>query len=470
MQSRPPVVAIMGHVDHGKTSLLDAIRKTNVAGGEAGGITQHIGAYQIEYNKRTLTFLDTPGHAAFSKMRSRGAKVTDIVILVVAADDGVKPQTIESIQHIQSSGVEYIVAINKIDMPGANIINVKSQLAEHNVFLEGFGGNVSAVEVSAKTKQGINDLLDLILLTADVKDLQADPDGDLKGVVIESGKDAHTGTYATVLVQNGSLVPRQEVFVDGSKERIRLMQDAALKTVPKATPSMPVRVQGFSSIPVIGAIVASTSQIHEMETPSEAVTPAGDKMLKVILKTDVVGSQEALVGSLPATIEIIASGVGEVTESDVLLAQTTGSRILAFNVKVPKSVDELSQTHNVKIKAYKIIYEMLEDIDKVLFVLANPHANEEVLGKAEITAQFDIKGDRIAGCKVTEGEIKRGQNILYKLIRAGEIIATPKIRSLKTGKADIETMKAPGECGLVFRGTVPFKIGDTIECYQLKEV
>lgn len=466
---RPPVIAIMGHVDHGKTSLLDAIRKTNVAGGEAGGITQHIGAYQIEYNKRLLTFLDTPGHAAFSKMRSRGANVTDIVILVVAADDGVKPQTLESIQHIKQSGVEYIVAINKIDMPGADPTRVKTQLAEHEVFVEGFGGSVSVVEVSAKTKQGMDALLDLILLTADVADLQADPQASFKGVVIESGKDPRKGVYATVLIQEGSLHLKDTFFVGEVAEKVRIMQDAFGKPVALATPSMPVQVLGWTDVPAVGSTVTGEA-ISQDAAARAVVAPPDAEKLSVIIKADVVGSQEALVGSMPADVNVIASSVGDVSDSDVLLAQTTGARILGFGIKVTKSVQDLADVHGVKIKNYRIIYELLEDLERQVFLFKNPKANEQVLGKAEIIAQFEIKGDKIAGCKITEGEFKRGQNIYYHLKRAQVEIGDPRIRSLKQGKMDVESVKVPNECGLVFRGTVRFQIGDTIECYSFKEI
>lgn len=468
MQSRPPIIAIMGHVDHGKTSLLDAIRKANVAAGEAGGITQHIGAYQITHSGRAITFLDTPGHSAFSKMRSRGAKVTDIVILVVAADDGVKPQTIESIEHIKQSGVECIVAINKIDMPGADVIRTKTQLAEHEVFLEGFGGNMSAVEVSAKTKQGIPELLDLILLTADVKDLKADPDAPMQGVVIESGKDAHKGIYATVLVQEGTLRVRDDVFVGEQKDRVRRMSDHAGNNVTEALPSMPVSIIGWTAIPPVGSVVSTTPQVVQV-AQAVSVSLEPDKF-RLILKADVEGSLEALIGSMPKEVSLVAASVGEVNESDVLLAQTTQSRIVAFGVKVPKSVEELAMTHNVRIKSYSIIYELLEDLEKMIFAFLNPKANELTLGVGEIIAQFDIKGEKIAGCKVTEGELKRGQNIFYYLKRDGVEMGAPKIRTLKTGKNDVESVKAPNECGIVFRGTVRFAIGDILECYTIKEI
>lgn len=470
--TRPPVIAIMGHVDHGKTSLLDAIRKSKVAAGEAGGITQHIGAYQIEYNGRKLTFLDTPGHAAFSKMRSRGAQVTDIVVLVVAADDGVKPQTIESIQHIRASGVDYIVAINKIDAPGANVINVKTQLAEHEVFVEGFGGNVSVVEVSAKTGQGINDLLELLQLTADVQDLKNDPTAAFKGVVIESGKDAKTGVYATILVQEGTLLVRDDVYVEGRKERVRVMTDENGKQVKEALPASAVRVLGFSEVPAVGAIVASTVEATKTGMTPGVVEPTDRTtgVLKLILKADVVGSEEALLGSMPVDVEVIASGVGDISESDVLMAQTTGARIVGFNVRATKSVQELAEQHGVKLKSYRIIYELLEDLDKAIFVILHPDMNEEEVGVAEIVAEFNMRGERIAGCKVISGEIKRGPTILYHLKRDDQVVVNPRIRTMKQGKQDVDSVKAPAECGIVFRGNVSFKIGDTLVCYIIKEV
>ncbi len=467
--TRPPVIAIMGHVDHGKTSLLDAIRKTDVASSEAGGITQHIGAYQIEHDGKKLTFLDTPGHAAFSKMRSRGANVTDVVVLVVAADDGVKPQTIESIQHIKQAEVEYIVAINKIDMPGADVIKVKTQLAEQEVFLEGFGGNTSAVEVSAKTKKGITDLLDLILLTAEIQDLKSDTSEPFRGVVIESGKDAKRGIYATILVEQGTLKNRQDFYCGQQLERVRAMSDASGKLVTEALPAMPVQVVGWSQIPDVGMSVQATKHGEEKHA-SHTVTAVDDTKLRLMIKADVAGSLEALLGSMTPEIAVVASGVGDINESDILLAQSMGARILGFSVKFPKSVESLAETHQVKVKTYRIIYELLEDLEKQVFAFLNPKANEQVLGTAEVIAQFEMKGEKIAGCKVTTGELSRGQNIYYHLKRDDEIIGDPRIRSMKHGKQDVELVKAPAECGVVFRGTVRFQIGDVLECYTIKEI
>lgn len=470
--ARPPVITIMGHVDHGKTSLLDAIRSAHVADREAGGITQHIGAYQIEHNGRLMTFIDTPGHAAFSKMRSRGASVTDIVVLVVAADDGVMPQTIESIEHIKSAGVEYVVAINKMDSPNANPAKVKGQLAEHEVFVEGFGGNVSTVEVSAKTKQGIDELLEMILLMADVADLKADPQAPFEGVIIESGKDQRKGVVATVLVNQGTLSFRSQLYTPNTSGKVRYMSDANGKNVVKAPPSMPVVVVGFEDVPAVGSVVMD-HQFDEAELTkknTKSISASDEGKLTFIIKADVDGSLEAIKGALGESVNIIASSVGDVTESDVMLAQTVKAKILGFHVGVPKSVEELAATHAVKIKNYKIIYEMLEEVEKQVYIFNNPGLDEEEIGTAEISMIFDMKGERIAGCKVKTGEIKKGQYYLYKIKRADAVVFEPRLKSLKNGKQDVEVIKAPGECGIVFRGNPDFQVGDTVICYTKKEI
>lgn len=461
----------MGHVDHGKTSLLDAIRSSHVAEREAGGITQHIGAYQITHNKRLMTFIDTPGHAAFSKMRSRGAAVTDIVILVVAADDGVMPQTIESIQHIKAAGVQYLVAINKSDSSNANPIHVKTQLAEHEVFVEGFGGDVSVVEVSAKTKQGIDELLEMLLLMADVSEFKADPTAPFEGVVIESSKDSRRGVTATVLVKQGTLKIKDTIYAEGTSGRVRSMMDENGKQVKEALPSTPVVVSGFEDVPPVGSVVKDIALDKVVGKPAEAVAANGDNTkLKFILKADVAGSLEAIKQSFADTIEIMASGIGEVSESDVLLADTMKARILAFNVGVSKSVEALAANSNVKIKTYKIIYDMLEDVERQVYVFTHPGMDEEELGQAEIVALFDIKGDKIAGSHVKSGEIKKGMNIFFRIKRGEQVIFEPKLKSLKQGKQDVESVKSPGECGVVFRGNPDFQVGDTIICYTKKDI
>ncbi|PWU24093.1 hypothetical protein C5B42_00775 [Candidatus Cerribacteria bacterium 'Amazon FNV 2010 28 9'] len=449
---------------------MDAIRSAHVADREAGGITQHIGAYQITHNDRVMTFIDTPGHAAFSKMRSRGATVTDIVVLVVAADDGVMPQTIESIQHIKQAGVQFLVAINKIDSPNANPIHVKTQLAEHEVFVEGFGGSTSVVEVSAKTKQGIPELLEMLLLMADVAELKADPDGEFEGVVIESGKDARRGVSATVLVKNGSLKVKSPLFATDAQGKVRSMMDANGKMVTQAIPAMPVVVLGFETVPAVGSVVKNVPIEHQAVVAQSAQASTGEEKLKFMLKADVAGSLEAIKGALGDSVELMAASVGDVSESDVLLAETMKAKILGFNVNVPKSVEQLATTQNVKIKTYKIIYELLEDIEKQVYVFTHPGMDEEEVGTAEIVALFDIRGDKIAGCKVKTGEVKKGMNIFWRIKRGEEVVFEPRLKSIKQGKLDVESVNAPLECGIVFRGNPSFQVGDVIVCYTKKEV
>lgn len=474
LQPRPPVIAIMGHVDHGKTSLLDAIRSTHVADREAGGITQHIGAYQIEHNARLMTFIDTPGHAAFSKMRSRGAQVTDIVVLVVAADDGVMPQTIESIQHIKASGVQYLVAINKIDVPNANPIHVKTQLAEHEVFVEGFGGNVSCVEVSAKTKKGIPELLEMILLMADVSELKADPEASLEGVVIESGKNARKGVLATIIVKQGTLKIKTPLFTESVSGKVRFMMDAFGKMVKEALPGAPVEVSGFDIVPSVGSIVRDRVMELRSETKEKLeVQVTGEPeavRLAFILKADVAGSLEAIKSALGDSISILASGVGEITESDILLAETMKAKIIGFNVNASKSLQLLAEAHGVRMKTYKIIYDLLDDVAKQVEIFTNPNLGEEEVGVAEVVQIFEIRGDKVAGCKVKSGEITRGQNYLFHWKRGEEILGDVRVKTLKQAKLDVESVKAPGECGVVLRGNPAFAIGDLIVCFTKTEI
>lgn len=466
---RPPVITIMGHVDHGKTSLLDAIRTTKVVDREAGGITQHIGAYQIKYNDRLLTFIDTPGHAAFSKMRSRGAQVTDIVVLVVAADDGVKPQTIESIQHIKASGVQYVVAINKMDLSTANPSHVKNQLAEQEVFLEGFGGNISCVEVSAKTKQGVNELLDMLLLMSDVSDFKADPQGEFEGVVIESKKDMRQGVLATILVKNGTLKTKDTIFALGVSGKVKFMQDHQGKMVNEALPSTPVVVSGFDQAPSVGSKVSSTKQAV-VESKSPVVESDGEEHLSFMLKSDVTGSLEAIKQALDPRLRIVASGVGEINESDVMLAETMKAKILGFNVNIPKSVKLLAEAHGVRMKTYKIIYELLEDVEKQVELYEHPDMGEEEVGVAEVVMIFTIKDERVAGCKVKSGEIKRGQSYFFHWKRGAVTLQDVRVKSLKQGKLDVESVKSPGECGIVIRGNPETLVGDFITCYTKKDI
>ncbi len=466
---RSPVVTIMGHVDHGKTTLLDTIRKTKVAAGETGGITQHIGAYQLEHKGKKITFIDTPGHAAFSSMRSRGANVTDIVILVVAATEGVKPQTVESIQHIKKAGVSYIVALTKMDLPDANIEMVKAQLTEHEVFVEGYGGDIVAVPVSAKSGEGVDKLLEMITLVSEMQELTADPDGELDAVVIESNRDPGKGAIATVLVRNGTLSQSQTIFADAVECKVRALFNERGEKLKEAGPSTPVEVIGWSEVPSVGAHV---STIKSIEAPVIKELPVSTELmeldkpkLKLILKSDVAGTLEAIEQSLGDDVILISKGVGNISDSDVLLADATKSKIVGFRVKVSGSIQKQAEAMGVKIKIYDIIYDLLESLQKQILKIIEPTIDEQILGTAEVIAIFDMKGERVAGCKIKSGEISKNQ--LYHLKRADVIIADPKLKSLKRGKEDLETAKEGTECGMVFRHFSDISIGDVIVSYKI---
>jgi translation initiation factor IF-2 len=404
-------------------------------------------------------------------MRSRGAQVTDIVVLVVAANDGVMPQTIESIQHIKASGVQYIVAINKIDLPDANSMHVKTQLAEHEVFVEGFGGNISCVEVSAKSKLGIPELLEMILLMADVADLKADPEAPFEGVVIESGKDQRKGVLATVLVKQGTLKVKSQLFSENSAGKVRFMSDALGKVVTTVLPGAPASVSGFDTVPMVGSVVLGVPLDVKIESQDGAAKVAdGQEKLSFILKADVAGSLEALKSSLGDTVQIVASGVGEISESDVMLAETMKAKIIGFNVGLPKSLQLLAEAHGVRMKTYKIIYDLLEDVAKQVEIFTNPNLGEEEVGVAEVVQIFDIRGDKVAGSKVKTGEITRGQQYMFHWKRGDAILGDVRVKSLKQAKLDVDSVKAPGECGIVLRGNPDFQAGDTIVCYTKKEI
>jgi translation initiation factor IF-2 len=472
LQPRPPVVTIMGHVDHGKTSLLDFIRQTRVAAGEAGGITQHIGAYQAEFNGQKITFIDTPGHAAFSKMRSRGAAITDIVVLVVAADDGVMPQTAESIQHIKTAGVPMIVAINKMDVQGASPEMVKAQLAEKEVYVSGYGGDVEAIELSAKTGQGVDKLLETLIVMGEVLELKADPEGELQGVVIESSKHKFRGPVATVLVQNGTLQPHQTVFADDISCSVRTMTDATGQLVESAGPSLPVEVAGFDEVPPVGATVTAAQHqgaiaavaAHTLAIPSiEEVAK-----LRLIIKADFAGTLEAIRQNLVSdNLEVVGTGIGDVTESDILLAETTGARIITFQTKASGPIKKLADRLGVKIKQYQIIYDLLEDLQKQLLKLLAPEINEKETGRAEVIQIFSIRGEQILGCKVQSGVLRKGD--LIHLKRGEPVIGDAKAVSLKQGKTDVDSVTEDIEFGLVLDKPQAAVVGDTVAAYQVIE-
>lgn len=461
--ARPPIVTVLGHVDHGKTSLLDKIRQTDVARKETGGITQKIGAYQVGVGEKKITFIDTPGHQAFSAMRSRGAKVADLVVLVVAADDGVMPQTIESFGHIKAAGVPFLVAINKVDLPGVDVERVRSQLVKNGINLEGHGGEIVSVPVSAKTGQGIEDLLEMILLLGQMNEIKADPDGSLSAIIIESKKDQR-GPVGTVIVKNGTLRTGNEIKVAEKNFRVRGMFDADGKSVLAAEPGRPVEVLGFEKVPPVGVeIVLSTgggpSEAREDFVKSPKRVEEEGK-LKLIVKADSLGSLEAVISSLPPAVSLIFSSVGEITESDIFLAQSSGAEIWGFNVRVPSGVEKLADSEHVSVKVFKIIYEFLEELDKRILALFAPTIEEQVLGKAEIIAQFSIGGQSIAGCRVVEGKINKNDTLQLK--RGEKNIVEGKISSLRHKKEEINEAVRGEEFGLCFSSPLDFKVGDML--------
>ncbi len=498
LKPRAPVVTVMGHVDHGKTSLLDAIRRTNVAGGEAGGITQHIGAYHVHLDKGDITFLDTPGHEAFTAMRARGAKVTDIVVLVVAADDGVMPQTVEAINHAKAAGVPIIVAINKIDLPQAQPDRVKQQLSDYGLIPEEWGGDTIYVEVSAKKGLHIKELLEMILLQAEMLELKAAEDVPARGVIIESKLDKGRGPVATVLVQNGKLRVGSAFVAGVHHGRVRAMIDDRGKRIEEAGPSMPVEILGLSGLPEAGdtltvvkdeatakqiALIrerkraekerAKTSKISLSEL-YDKISKGEVKELNVIIKADVHGSIEAVKEALSklstdkVAIKVIHSAVGGVNEGDIMLASASNAIVIGFNVRADSKAAQLAETEKVDIRIYNIIYDLIDDVKKAMEGLLEPVIREEVLGKAEIREVFRIpKVGNIAGCYVTEGKILRGAKV--RLIRDNIVIYDGKIGSLKRFKEDVKEVQSGYECGIGIEGYNDIKVGDIIEAYELRE-
>lgn len=467
---KPPVVTVMGHVDHGKTTLLDYIRKTKLAAKEVGEITQSIGAYQVETQGKKITFIDTPGHEAFSKMRARGAKVADIVILVVAANDGVMEQTKECIKLIKETEVPFIIALTKTDLAEASIDKAKAQLAENEVFVEGYGGNVVCIPVSAKTGAGIDSLLEMILLTSEMLELKADPDGDLEAVIIESKFDKVLGSTATLIVKNGSISKGGTVWVSGSESRVRMLKNYLGELVDKVGPGDPALILGFSEVPLVGATVTATKKEEILARERKAVqklTEAEEKKLKLVLRADVSGSLEALLGSLPPRVIVMDSSVGDIKESDVLLAKTLGAEVYGFNVNLASNIEKLSQTEDVRVKTFKIIYDLITDLQKEIKRVLEPDTVRKILGKAEILATFDMKGIHVAGARMLEGKINKSMPIL---IKRGEVeIANTRIVSLKEQKQDISEVLAGSEFGVSFAGKIDFLPHDMVLSYSLEE-
>ncbi len=500
MDKRPPVVCVMGHVDHGKTSLLDAIRETNVISGEAGGITQHIGASVVKVKDRTITFLDTPGHEAFTSMRMRGAQSTDIAILVVAADDGVMPQTVEAINHAKAAGIEIIVAINKIDKPGANIERVKQGLAEHELLAADWGGNVEMVPVSAHTREGIDDLLEMVLLQADILELKANANRQARGIVIEAKLDKGKGPVATVLVQKGTLNVGAHIAAGANHGKVRAMTDDRGNRIKTAGPSTPVEILGLSGVPNAGEVFVSTETANEakefantfvedskaklMESNKFRISlddlnsqiEAGElKELNVIIKADVQGSVEAVKQSLlklsndEVEVKVIHGGVGAINESDVILASTSNAIILGFNVKPDTQAEATAKNENVDLRLYSVIYNAIEDIERAMKGMLEPIYEEKVIGHAEIRQIFKASGvGNIAGSYVLDGMMQRGCSA--RVSREGTQIFEGAVASLKRFKDDVKEVKAGYECGLVFDGFNEIAEGDQVEAYIMVEV
>jgi translation initiation factor IF-2 len=499
LESRAPVVTVMGHVDHGKTSLLDYIRRTRVASGEAGGITQHIGAYHVNTPKGMITFLDTPGHEAFTAMRARGAKVTDIVILVVAADDGVMPQTKEAIHHAKAAGVPIVVAITKIDKPDANSERVRQELVAEGVVPEDWGGDAMFVEVSAKSGQGIDTLLEGILLQAEVLELKAPKDTTAKGIVIEARLDKGKGAVATMLVQSGTLKRGDAILVGAVFGRVRAMLDENGKSIHQAGPSIPVEIQGLSEVPIAGAdfivmadekkareialfrqgkfrdVKLAKQQAAKLENMFEQMSEGEVRTLTLIVKADVQGSCEAISSSLDklstseVKVNVIHSAVGGITESDVNLALASKAIIIGFNSRADATARRLAESSGVDIRYYNIIYAMVDEIKAALSGMLTPDKKESVIGMVEIRQVFTIsKVGTIAGCYVTEGIVKRGSQV--RVLRNNVVIHTGELDSLKRFKDDVKEVKSNFECGLSLRGFNDLEVGDQLEVFEIVEV
>ncbi|MEW6240769.1 MAG: translation initiation factor IF-2 [Chloroflexota bacterium] len=497
LAARPPVVTILGHVDHGKTSLLDVIRSEHVAEGEAGGITQHIGAYQVEQKGRTITFLDTPGHAAFTAMRARGAQGADIVILVVAADDGVMPQTKEAIAHAKAARVPMVVALNKIDKANANPDRVKQQLAEQGLVPDDWGGSTLVVPVSAKQKQGIDDLLEAILLVADNADIRANPDGKVIGTVVEAELDKSKGVVATLLVQNGTLKASDIVVAGPTYGRLKAITDFRGKPIQKAGPSTPVRVMGFSEVPAAGdlfQVFESERDARDLVTERvEAARSAAQarkkvsledlfssyqegetKELNLVLKADVQGSLEPIIGELDKlgkdeiAIKVLYAETGNIGENDVLLASASKAIIVGFNVQAEVAARRLAEAEGVDIRLYDIIYRLTEDIELAVKGMLAPEFTEKVVGRAQVLKVFPIsKVGKIAGCRVLDGELRR--NAKVRLMRGKDIVFEGDMSSLKHEKDDVREVRAGFECGVGLKNFHDIEEGDVLQCYVLEK-
>lgn len=496
LPSRPPIITVMGHVDHGKTTLLDCIRKTHVTEKEAGGITQHIGASKVEYNGNILVFLDTPGHEAFTSMRARGAQVTDIAILVVAADDGIKPQTIEALNHAKAAGVPIVVAVNKIDKPEAKPERVRQQLSDYGLVPEEWGGDTIMVDVGAKTGINVDQLLEMVILVAEMQELKADPNAMPEGTVIEANLDKGKGPVATVIVQKGTLRRGNIIHTDTVWGKIRAMIDDSGSNTDSAGPSMPVEILGLETVPQPGerfTMLSSEREARDIMSRNEferremdqskskrlTLEELYEKMqteevpqLRIVLKTDVQGSLEAFHASLmkmntdSVTVNIVHEGVGRISESDVMLASASNAIIIGFNVRPDSNAKRISESEGIQIRLYQVIYDMLDDVKAAMEGMLAPELREHTLGTAEIRELFRVpKIGSIAGCRVQEGLLRR--NAKVRLIRDGVVFWSGEFSSLKHFKDDVREIKAGNECGLSFEKFQDFRVGDVIEAYEI---
>ncbi len=500
LEVRPPIIAVLGHVDHGKTSLLDAIRETNVVARESGGITQHIGAYQIERKNRAITFLDTPGHAAFEKMREHGAQLTDIVILIIAADDGVRPQTIEAINHAKKANTPIVVVITKIDKPEADANRVLQQIAEIGLVPEEWGGKTPIAKVSAKTKEGVDDLLDLLLLVSDLDEFMADPKSAAVGVVIESNLDRGKGPVATILIKNGTLALGDYVSVGETYGKVRSMEDYTGKKIKEAEPSMPVQISGLKVVPQVADLLQGFSSEREAKAESQnslrskgihklanikklgleelsvSMAKRGQKELSLVLKADVKGSLEAVkeslnnLGDQEVTANIISEGIGNITENDISMAKASGGLVIGFNVTMPNQVEQLSKREKVTVSIYKIIYELLDDIKAALSDMLEPEIHEIVVGQLEILKVFvKGKGKMVVGGKVKSGKIEK--NLPIKVTRENkEITRGASVVKVKKEKDEVKEVVVGGECGIELDRELEITEGDVVEEYRVEKI
>jgi len=498
LQPRPPVVTMLGHVDHGKTSLLDAIRKTNVAGGEEGGITQHIGAYQIDHEGRKITFLDTPGHAAFTSMRARGAQGADIVVLVVAADDGVMPQTREAANHAKAARVPIVVALNKMDLPSANPELVKQQLSEIGLVPDEWDGDTIVVPVSATKMQGLDDLMEAILLVADNQEIKANPDGEVLGTVVEAELDKFRGVMATLLLQNGTIEVGDTILAGKAHGRIKAMFDFRGNQIKKAGPSTPIAVMGLNDVPRAGDIfrvvesekearaIVEQMEAEERQQPSapkvsledlfERLQAGEEQELRLIVKADVQGSLEPIVNSLEelgekqseVSINVLHQETGNITESDIMLAAASDAVVIGFAVDADNAAQRLAETEGVSIRLYTIIYRLIEDVEKAIKGMLEPEMVERTIGRAKVLATFTVSRFKVAaGCRVIDGEIRRNGKI--RVIRNSKLIFDGEIGSLKRGKDDVREVREGFECGIALKQFHEFEEGDMLECYVIEE-